>query len=64
MADATLAAEVAMPANDTILVRVRRDLQRQAKIAAATEDMTLEAWLNAAITERLARRSKQGEDRQ
>lgn len=43
-----------MAANDTILVRVRRDLQRQSKIAAATEGMTLEAWLNAAISAHLA----------
>ena len=43
--DATLAP---MP-NETASVRIRKDLLKPAKLAAAGADMTLEAWLNRAI---------------
>lgn len=55
-ANATIASGGANVATaDTVSVRIRAELQRQAKIAAAVAGVTLEAWLNAAIQEKLSR---------
>ena len=54
MANATIATEDANVATgETTQVRIRRDLQRRAKIAAAIAGQSLEAWLNDTIAARL-----------
>jgi predicted HicB family RNase H-like nuclease len=50
-ADATITAEESM--NETVVVRIRRDLRNRAKAAAAIEGITLEDWLNRAIEQAL-----------
>ena len=54
MANATIATEDANVATtETTQVRIRRDLQRRAKVAAAIAGQSLEAWLNDTIAARL-----------
>ena len=36
-----------------VLVRIRRELRDQAKVAAAQERLSLEEWLNEAVDEKL-----------